>query len=108
AAGRGDRLVDRRVEAAAALVDQRRQRPEVRVEELRVFPPLLDHLDDRVLAADRPEDARVGRIAGLALPPGGQRELLEQDARGLLRRPEHELLAAEFERPRLELLDAVG
>jgi hypothetical protein len=61
-----------------------------------------------VLAADRAEHARVGRVAGLALPPRRQLELLEQDPRHLLRRTEHELLARELVRLRLELLDPVG
>ena len=90
------------------LRDQRRQRPEVRVQELRQLTPLLDHRDDRVLVADRAEHLCVGRVAGLALASGGQAELLEQDPADLLRRAEHELLARELVRLRLELLDAIG
>ena len=81
---------------------------EVGVQELRVLAPFLDHLDDRVLVADRAEHARVGRVAGLALAPGREPEHLEQDAGHLLRRAEHELLAGQLVRARLELLDAVG
>ena len=107
AAGRGDGLVDRRVQAPV-LGDQARQRAEVRVQELRVLAPLLDHADDLVLAADRAQDARVGRVAGLALAAGREAELLEQDPADLLRRAEHELLARELVRPRLELLDPLA
>ena len=81
------------------------QRPEVRVQELRVLAPLLDHADDLVLAADRAQDARVGRVAGLALAAGREAELVEQDPADLLGRAEHELLARELVRPGLELLD---
>jgi hypothetical protein len=107
APGRRDGLVEGRVQAAV-LADQRRERAEVGVEQLRILAPLLDHADDRVLAADRAEDARVGRVAGLALAPGGQLELLEQDPRDLLGRAEHELLARQLVSLRLELLDPVG
>src|SRR5206468_6076125 len=68
---------------------------------------LLDHADELVLAADRAEHTAVGRVAGLALAAGREAELLEQDVRDLLRRAEHELLARELVRLRLELLDAV-
>ena len=98
AAGRGDRLVDRRVQAPGRLVDQRRQRPEIGVQQLRELAPLLDHGHERVVAADRSEHLRVGRVAGLALAAGGQPELLEQDARDLLGRADHELLARELVR----------
>ena len=84
------------------------QRAEVGVDQLRELAPLLDHADDLVLAADRAQDARVGRVAGLPLAAGRQLQLLEEDARDLLRRAEHELLARELVRLRLELLDAVG
>jgi hypothetical protein len=55
-AGRRDRLVEVRVQPAV-LAEQRRQRPEVRVEELRQLAPLLDHLDDLVVVPDRAQDA---------------------------------------------------
>jgi hypothetical protein len=93
------------VEAPVAVVDQLGQRQEVRVEELRQLAPLLDDRDDRVVVPDRAEDARVGRVPRLALPPGRQLELLEEDPRELLRRAELERLAGEVERGRLELLD---
>ena len=93
---------------APVLADQARQRPEVGVQELRVLPPLLDHANDLVLAADRPQDAGVGRVAGLALPARRQAQLLEQDPGDLLGRAEHELLARELVRAGLELLDLVG
>ena len=67
APGRGGRLVEGRVQSAVPLRDQLRQRPEVRVDQLRELAPLLEHADDLVLAADRAEHARVGRVAGLAL-----------------------------------------
>src|SRR5207248_11085764 len=92
----------------AVVADEGRQRSEVRVDELRGLAPLLDHLDDLMLMADRAEHARVGRVARLSLAAGRQLELLEEDARELLRRADHELLARERERLRLELLDAVG
>ena len=103
--GRGDRLVDRRVQPAVPLVDQLGQRQQVRVEELRQLAPLLDDRDERVVVADRPQDAGVGRVAGLALAPGGELELLEEDPGELLRRAELELLARVLVRLRLELLD---
>ena len=93
------------MEAPVALVDQTGEREEVGVEELRQLPPLLDDGHDRVVVADRAEHARVGRVAGLPLAAGRETELLEQDARELLRRAELELLAREVERARLELLD---
>ena len=105
-AGRRDRLVEGRVQAAV-LADQRRQRAEVRVDELRELAPLLDDRDDLVLLTDRPENARVGGVARLALAPGRERELLEEDPRDLLGRAEHELLARKLVRVRLELLDPV-
>src|SRR5918912_1214530 len=92
---------------AVLVRDEARQRLEVGVQELRVLTPLLDHGDDLVVAADRAQDARVGRVARLALPPGRQLELLEEDPRDLLRRAEHELLARELVGPRLELLETV-
>jgi hypothetical protein len=61
-----------------------------------------------VLAPDRAENARVGRVAGLPLAARGQLELLEQDPRDLLGRAQHELLARQLVRLRLELLDPVG
>src|SRR5204863_5440843 len=106
--GRRDRLVERRVQPPVPLRDQRRKRTEVRVEQLGVLAPLLDHPDELVLVPDRAEYARVGRVAGLALAPRRQLQLLEQDARDLLRRAEHELLARELVRLRLELLQTVG
>src|SRR5437879_3536309 len=45
---------------------------------------------------------------GLALAAGRQLELLEEDPSDLLRRAEHELLARELVRARLELLEPVG
>src|SRR5215203_5781595 len=99
---RRDGLVEVRVQTPV-LRQQRRQRLQIRVEELRVLAPLLDHLDDRVVLANRAEHLRVRRVAGLALAPRCQLELLEQDARDLLRRAEHELLAREVVRLRLEL-----
>ena len=93
---------------AVGLREQRRQRPEVRVEQLRELAPLLDHRHDRVLVPDRPQHLRVGRVAGLALAARGQPELLEQHAADLLGRADHELRARELVRLRLELLDPVG
>ena len=93
------------MQPAVALVDQPGERQEVGVEELRQLAPLLDDGDDRVVVADRAKHSRVGRVAGLALPAGGELELLEQDPRELLGRAELELLAGEVERGRLELLD---
>ena len=103
----GDGLVERRVEPAVPLRDQRRQRQQIGVEQLRVLAPLLDHRHDLVLGADPAQDAAVGRVAGLALAARLEAELLEQDPRHLLRRAEHELLAGEVGRERLELLDPV-
>ena len=105
--GGGDRLVERRVQPAV-LADQRRQRAEVRVEQLRQLAPLLDHADELVLTADRAQDARIGRVARLPLSARRQPELLEQDPGDLLGRAEHELLAGELVRLRLQLLDPVG
>ena len=61
-----------------------------------------------MVVADRTKHARIGRVAGLALPSGREPELLEQDPGELLGRAELELLARELERARLELLDALG
>ena len=108
APGRGDGLVEGRVQPAVALRDQRRQRQEVGVEQLRVLAPLLDHGHDLVCVAQAAEDPAVGRVAGLPLPAGLEPELLEQHPRHLLRRAEHELLAREVGRARLELLDPVA
>ena len=83
------------------------QRPEIRVEELRVLAPLLDDAHELVLAADGAEHAGVRRVAGLALAAGCELELLEEDARHLLRGAEHELLAGKLVRPRFQLLDAI-
>ncbi len=80
------------------VADQRRQRLEVGVQELRVLPPLLDDLDDRVLAPDRAQHAGVGRVAGLPLPPRRELQLLEEDPRQLLRRADGELLAGQLVR----------
>ena len=104
----GDGLVDRRVEAAVPLVDQRRQRQEIGVEQLRQLAPLLDDGDERVVVADRPQDTGVGRVAGLALAPGGETELLEEDPGHLLGRAQLELLPGELEGLCLELLDALA
>ena len=60
-----------------------------------------------MVVPDRAQDARVRRVAGLPLASRSELELLEQDARELLRRAEHELLARELVRLRLELLHAV-
>ena len=105
AARRRDRLVDRRVEPPVRRIDQRGEREQIRVEELRQLAPLLDDGDERVVVADRAQDARVGRVAGLPLPARGELELLEEDPCELLRRAELERLPGELERLRLELLD---
>src|SRR5207247_4596988 len=76
-AGGGDGLVEGRVQAAV-LADQRRQRAEVRVDQLRQLAPLLDRRDDLVRGADRAQDARVRGAGGLAFATGGQLELFEQ------------------------------
>ena len=81
---RGDRLVEGRVQSAVR-GEQRRQRPEVGVEELRELAPLLHHRHDLVLLANRAQHLGVGRVTGLALAPRGQLELLEEDAPELLR-----------------------
>src|SRR5215218_768000 len=52
--GGRDRLVEGRVQPAVR-AEQGRQRLDVRVQELRVLAPLLDHRDDLVFAADRAE-----------------------------------------------------
>jgi hypothetical protein len=80
---------------------------QVRIQELRIFAPLLDHLDDRMLAADRAENPCVGRIARLALATGRELELLEEDAGHLLRRAQHEFLPSELVRLGLELLEPI-
>jgi hypothetical protein len=107
AARRRDRLVEVRVQPTVLRRDQARQRLQVCVEQLGVLAPLLDHGDDLVLLADRTEHLRVRRVAGLALSPGREAELLEEHASDLLRRAEHELLARELVRADLELFDAI-
>ena len=106
-AGRGDRLVDRRMQAAVR-PEQRGQRLEIRVEQLRELAPLLDDRDDLVVAPDRPQHLAVRRVPGLPLATGRQLELLEQDAAQLHGRADDELLAGELVRPCLELLDPVA
>ena len=67
-ARRGDGLVERRVQPAVALRDQRRQRAEVGVQELRELAPLLDHRRRaRARRGSTRSTLRVGRVAGLAL-----------------------------------------
>ncbi len=108
AARRRHRLVEGRVQPAV-VADERRQRPEVRVEQLRVLAPLFDHRHDRdASVAQAPQHARVGRVARLALATGLEPERLEQDPGDLLGRPEQERLAGQLLRARLELLDLVG
>ena len=95
------------MQAAGALIDQRRQRPEVGVQQLRQLTPLLDHRDELVIATNRAQHACVRRVPGLSLAAGRQLELLEQNARDLLRRAEHELLTRELIRAGLELGDTL-
>ena len=77
ASRRGDGLVERRVEPSVTLRDQRRQRQQIGVEQLRVLAPLLDHRHDLVLGADPAQDAAVGRVARLSLAARLEAELLE-------------------------------
>ena len=62
AAGRGDGLVERRVEAAVG-GHQRRQRVDVGRAQLGVDPPLEELVDHRVRRSQVLEDRRVGRVA---------------------------------------------
>ena len=80
------------VEPARARLDQLGKRVEVGRLQLRQLAPVLDLLDDRMLAANRLEHARVGREPGLAAPLLRQAELVEEDLRQLLRRADGELL----------------
>ena len=103
----GDGLVERRVQPAVTLRDQRRQRQQVGVEQLRVLAPLLDHRHDLVVR----RGSRAGhgcRSSSPSCPCGPARaQLLEQDSSHLLGRAEHELLAGEVGGERLELLDPI-
>ena len=90
-AGRGDRLVERRVQPAVGR-DQRRQRLDVGRAQLRVDPPVEDRLDHRVDADELLEHRGVGRVAGLRPPALGQPQLLEQDVAELLGRADRELV----------------
>ena len=76
--GGGGGLVEGRVQAALG-VDEQRERVEVGLGELGQLPPALDLGDDLVLGADRLQDPRIGRVAGLAAPLARQAELAEQD-----------------------------
>ncbi len=57
---------------------------------------MLDDLRGQLVAeSELLEDVRVGRVAGLGLLDGGQLELLEQDVRHLLGRPDVEFLSGQ-------------
>ena len=88
-------------------IDQVRERLEIRVQELRLLPPLLDDVDDGVQLADLGEHARVRGIPGLALAVGGQAEAIEQDLAELLGRPDHERPSGQLVAACLELLHLI-
>ena len=58
--------------------------------------------------AELAEDARVGRVAGLAAAVGGQAKALEEHLAELLRRPQRERPAGELVGALLELIHLVG
>ncbi len=90
--GRGDGLVERRVEPPVRC-DEARQRLDVRRAELGVRPPLEEAVDHRVGRPELLEDRRIGRVAGLRPLALRQVELEEQDLLELLRAAEVELVA---------------
>ena len=102
-AGGGVDLQERRVQAAV-VADPVGERVEVGLDELGELPEALDLGDDRVLVADRLQDAGVGGEAGLAAALARQAELLEQDLAELLGRADHELLAGVLPDLALELV----
>ena len=85
--------MERRVEPAVLLRDQRRQRLDVGRAELRVDPPLEELVDHRVGRPELLEDRRVGREAGLRLAALRQVQLEEQDLLELLGAAQVELVA---------------
>ena len=103
-AGRRRGLAERG-EAAGARLDQLGKRVEVGGLQLRQLAPVLDLLDDRMLAANRLEHAGVGREPRLAAALLRQAELVEEDLRQLLRRADGELLSRQFPDLALQFLD---
>src|SRR3989441_2505730 len=89
-------LVERRVDAPGARVDERRQGVGVGPLELGQRPMLEDLRGQRVAERELGEDVGVGRVARLRAAERGQPELLEEDVRELLRRRDRELLAGEL------------
>ena len=90
-AGRCDRLVERRVEAAVG-GEQRRQRLDVGRPQLRVDAPLEQLVDHRMRGSQVLEHRGIGREAGLRPPPLGQVELEEEDLLELFGAAEVELV----------------
>ena len=90
---------------AAVGAQQLRERQQVGREQLRELAPLLHDGDDRVLVAQLREHLRVGGVAGLAAPPGRQRQPLEEHLAELLGRAEHERPAGQLLGLLLERLD---
>ena len=78
---------------------------EVGLLELGQLPVALDLGDDLVLVADRLQDARVRRVAGLAAALAGELKLVEEDDAELLWRADDELLAGQLPDVALELCD---
>ena len=92
-AGRGDGLVEGRVEPAVALGDEQRQSLDVGRPELRVEPPVEQLADHRMRRLELFEDRGVGRVAGLGPLALGQVQLVEEDLLELLGRAEIEVVA---------------
>ena len=92
ATGRGDRLVEGRVEPPVG-GHQGRQRLDVGRAQLRVDAPLEQLVDHRVRRPELLEDRRVGRVAGLRALALRQVQLEEEDLLELLGAAEVELVA---------------
>src|SRR5207247_700427 len=91
APGRGDRLVEGRVESSAVGIDERWQGVDVGALQLRIEPPVEDLADRRVGRSELFEDRRVGRVTGLRAPALGHVQLEEEDLLELLGTAEVEL-----------------
>ena len=102
-AGGGHRLVEAGVQSSCFRIDQQRQRIDVRALQLHQLTPLQDEARQVVRGGELFEHVGGGG-GGLRLgvaPQGRQLQLVEEDARQLLRRGDVERLSRELEDPRV-------